>query len=147
MQRAGNPSASVELQRGCELAARGAGILEQAYAQLALARLELAAEQHEGEDRMARIRQLLAGCEELGVLQGALSSKRAAAAVPSGDELSERELGVLRLLRTELSLREISSELYVSLNTTKTHVKRIYLKLGVSSRADAVQKARELEII
>src|SRR5271166_772228 len=145
LQQAGDPSAAVELQRACELAARGAGILEQAYAQLALARLELAGEQAEGKDRIERVRRLLDGCEELGVLDGALNAKRAAA-VP-GDELSERELGVLRLLRTELSLREISSELYVSLNTTKTHVKRIYVKLGVSSRADAVQKARELEII
>src|SRR5271165_5401862 len=146
-QQAGDPSAAVELQRACELAARGAGILEQAYAQLALARLELAVEEGDGEDRIERVRRLLADCEELGVLDGALSAKREAAAVLTGDELSDRELGVLRLLRTELSMREISSELYVSLNTTKTHVRRIYLKLGVSSRADAVQKARELEII
>src|SRR5271166_2050163 len=145
LQEAGDPCAAVELQRACELAARGAGILEQAYAQLALARLELAVEEADGKDRIEQVRRLLDGCEELGVLDGALNAKRAAA-VP-GDELSERELGVLRLLRTELSLREISSELYVSLNTTKTHVKRIYVKLGVSSRADAVQKARELEII
>ncbi|HME03020.1 MAG TPA: LuxR C-terminal-related transcriptional regulator [Solirubrobacteraceae bacterium] len=147
LQRAGNPAAAIELQRACELAARGAGILERAYAELALARLELAAEEaEEAESRMERVRRLLAGCEELGVLDGAVNAKRTPAAVLSGDELSDRERGVLRLLRTEMSLREISSELYVSLNTTKTHVKRIYLKLGVSSRAAAVQKARELEI-
>src|SRR5271165_1279001 len=104
-QQAGDPSAAAELQRACELAARGAGILEQAYAELALARLELAGEEAEGKDRIERVRRLLAGCEELGVLDGALSAKRAPVPVLTGDELSDRELGVLRLLRTELSLR------------------------------------------
>jgi LuxR family maltose regulon positive regulatory protein len=145
--QAGDASAALELQHACDLAARGAGILEEAYAQLSLARLELAAGEAAGDERIERVRQLLAGCDELGVLDGNLTAERAAVASPVGEELTDRELGVLRLLRTELSLREISSELYVSLNTTKTHVKRIYLKLGVSSRADAVEKARSLELI
>ncbi|TFC75829.1 helix-turn-helix transcriptional regulator [Cryobacterium cheniae] len=55
--------------------------------------------------------------------------------------LSERELHVLRLLATELSGPEIARELYVSLNTMRTHTKHIFLKLGVSSRPAAVRRA------
>ena len=52
----------------------------------------------------------------------------------AADDLSDRELDVLRLLPSRLSLREIASELYVSPNTVKTHVRHVYEKLRVSSR-------------
>ena len=64
-----------------------------------------------------------------------------------GAELSERELGVLRLLPSGLSLRQIGAELYVSLNTVKTHVRHIYLKLEAGSRNEAVARARELGLL
>ena len=51
---------------------------------------------------------------------------------------------MLRLLPTELSQREIGDALYVSLNTVKSHTRRIFAKLGVSGREDAVRRAREL---
>jgi LuxR family maltose regulon positive regulatory protein len=51
------------------------------------------------------------------------------------------------LLPSQLSAREISHELDVSLNTTKTHIRNLYIKLGVSSRADAVERARELHLL
>jgi LuxR family maltose regulon positive regulatory protein len=57
--------------------------------------------------------------------------------------LSERELQVLRLLDSDLSGPEIARELYVSLNTLRTHTKRIYTKLEVTSRRAAVIRARE----
>ncbi len=60
------------------------------------------------------------------------------------DPLSERELDVLRLLRSELSGPDIARELYVSLNTLRTHTKAIYTKLGVNSRRAAVRRADEL---
>jgi LuxR family maltose regulon positive regulatory protein len=60
------------------------------------------------------------------------------------DELSSRELDVLRLLRTELSGPDIARELIVSLNTMRTHTKNIYAKLGVSNRREAVRRAAEL---
>ena len=60
------------------------------------------------------------------------------------DELSDRELEVLRLLRSELSGPEIARELFVSLNTLRTHTKSIYTKLGVNSRRAAVRRAAEL---
>ena len=54
---------------------------------------------------------------------------------------------MLRLLPSGLSQREIGSELFVSLNTIKTHLRNIYRKLGVDGREDAVERARELRLI
>ncbi len=63
------------------------------------------------------------------------------------EQLTDRELAVLRFLPTQLSQRDISSELYVSLNTVKTHCSAIYRKLGVGDRKSAVQAARELMLL
>lgn len=60
------------------------------------------------------------------------------------DDLSSREVDVLRLLRSDLSGPEIARELIVSLNTMRTHTKNIYAKLGVSNRREAVRRADEL---
>ena len=67
--------------------------------------------------------------------------------VRAGEELSERELDVLRLLASDLSLREVAGELYVSLNTVKTHTRALYRKLDATSRERAVERARELELL
>ena len=62
---------------------------------------------------------------------------------PSGDsELSAREQGVLRYLQTRLTTREIAGELFISMNTLKSHLKSVYRKLDASSRSDAVARAR-----
>jgi LuxR family maltose regulon positive regulatory protein len=58
--------------------------------------------------------------------------------------LTERERDVLRFLPSRLTLREIASELYISVNTLKFHLKVIYGKLGVSSRAEAAAEARRM---
>ncbi|MDQ1382690.1 MAG: hypothetical protein QOG65_69 [Actinomycetota bacterium] len=60
------------------------------------------------------------------------------------DPLSERELDVMRLLRSDLSGPDIARELMVSLNTMRTHTKNIYTKLGVNNRREAVRRAEEL---
>jgi LuxR family transcriptional regulator, maltose regulon positive regulatory protein len=57
--------------------------------------------------------------------------------------LSHRELEVLRLLDTELTGPEIARQLYVTLNTLRTHTKRIFTKLDVTTRAAAVRRAHE----
>jgi LuxR family maltose regulon positive regulatory protein len=57
--------------------------------------------------------------------------------------LSERELTVLSLLPSLLSLDDIAADLTVSVNTVKSHVRSIYTKLGVSSRRTAVLTAHE----
>ena len=66
---------------------------------------------------------------------------------PLVDPLSERELDVLRLLASDLDGPDIARELTVSLNTLRTHTKRIYAKLGVTSRRAAVQRAQALHLL
>ena len=63
------------------------------------------------------------------------------------DPLSERELQVLRLLKTSLSVPEIAEEIHLSPTTVRTHVQHIYQKLGVHGRIEALQKAEELGIL
>ena len=80
--------------------------------------------------------------------------ERAIAAAPArsiplfaGVVLSERELTVLKYLATRLTTREIAAELYVSMNTLRTHTKSIYRKLGAESRAGAAEAARSAGIL
>jgi len=63
------------------------------------------------------------------------------------EEPSEGELAVLSYLATDLSLREIGGELYVSLNTIKTHTRELYRKLGVHSRSEAIARAATLGLL
>jgi len=60
------------------------------------------------------------------------------------DPLSARETEVLRLLRSELSGPQIAAELFISLNTFRSHTKRIFTKLDVSNRRAAVARADQL---
>jgi LuxR family maltose regulon positive regulatory protein len=62
------------------------------------------------------------------------------------EPLSERELEVLKLLRSELSGPEIALQLNVSINTFRTHTKNIFIKLGVNDRRAAIRRAEELDI-
>jgi len=63
------------------------------------------------------------------------------------EPLSERELDVLRLLATSLSSSEIADQLFVATSTVRSHTKAIYGKLGVHSRLEAVDQARDLGLI
>jgi LuxR family transcriptional regulator, maltose regulon positive regulatory protein len=63
------------------------------------------------------------------------------------EPLSERELDVLRLLRTDLGGPDIARELMVSLSTVRTHTRSIYTKLAVNDRRAAVRRADELELL
>jgi LuxR family maltose regulon positive regulatory protein len=60
---------------------------------------------------------------------------------------SPAELAVLRLLATGLSQREIGNELFLSMNTIKTHTRNLYTKLGVRSREAAVRQANAVGLI
>jgi len=64
-----------------------------------------------------------------------------------GQELSEREVVVLRLLAAGLSQREIAIQLYISPNTVKTHLRATYRKLGAATRAQALDRARDLGVL
>lgn len=61
--------------------------------------------------------------------------------------VTDREYEVLELLAEGLANKEIARRLAVSPNTVKTHVARLYEKLGAERRTQAVQKARELALI
>jgi LuxR family maltose regulon positive regulatory protein len=63
------------------------------------------------------------------------------------EPLSNRELEVLKLLRSELSGPDIAQHLVVSLNTLRTHTKNIFNKLGVNNRRAAVRRAEELDLL
>ncbi|GIF49414.1 LuxR family maltose regulon positive regulatory protein [Asanoa ferruginea] len=66
---------------------------------------------------------------------------------PPGGRLSDRELQVLRLLESDRTGPEIARELFVTVNTLRTHTKRIFTKLDVTTRAAAVRQARERGLI
>jgi LuxR family maltose regulon positive regulatory protein len=63
------------------------------------------------------------------------------------EPLSDSEIRVLRYLPTNLSMRQIGSELYVSHNTVRTHITHLYGKLGTHTRAEAVARARALGLL
>jgi LuxR family transcriptional regulator, maltose regulon positive regulatory protein len=63
------------------------------------------------------------------------------------ERLSEREHEVIQHLSGMLSTAEIAAEMYISVNTVKTHLRSIYRKLSASHRGEAVRRARQLELI
>jgi ATP/maltotriose-dependent transcriptional regulator MalT len=65
----------------------------------------------------------------------------------TGEQLTGREIEVLRYLVSENSITEIGQILHISKNTMKTHLRNIYKKLGVSGRGEAAKKAKENFII
>ena len=66
---------------------------------------------------------------------------------PLIEPLSQRELEVLKLLRSDLSGPEIAQQLSISINTFRTHTKNIFIKLGVNDRRAALRRAEELDLI
>jgi LuxR family transcriptional regulator, maltose regulon positive regulatory protein len=85
--------------------------------------------------------------ESLNLLSGHTPAARPKDVEPLREPLSESELRVLRYLPTNLPAPEIAGELFVSLNTIRTHQRHLYTKLGVHSRADAVKRARDLGLL
>jgi ATP/maltotriose-dependent transcriptional regulator MalT len=61
--------------------------------------------------------------------------------------LSNREIEVLQLMAAGLSNQEIANQLYVSLNTVKTHSAKLFEKMDVKRRTQAIEKAKRLQII
>jgi len=80
----------------------------------------------------------------LGAVHTRMRSNRVAA---QGEPLTERELEVLGFLAGSMSLSEIAGELFVSLNTVKTHTKALYRKLGARSRTEAVRLGQDRWLI
>jgi LuxR family maltose regulon positive regulatory protein len=146
-------AARAEVEHGLSIARRCGLRLDIAYGLLALSRIALAAgAEAEARELRARARSQLTACPDPGFLRGWAKTEDAGDPGPASpadgfDELSERELAVLRLLSSRLSLREIGNELYVSLNTIQTHTRNVYAKLRVGSRQQAVIRARELGLL
>lgn len=146
--------------RALALARRGAGRLELALA-LGVSARALAAVDPTGAGGaeagrlLDRARALARGCPDPGTLPIRLARIRvaptrpAAPAEPAAEAvaLSDRERELLPLLAGTLSQREIGAVLHLSLNTVKTHSRLLFRKLGVSSRAGAVRRARELGLL
>jgi LuxR family maltose regulon positive regulatory protein len=138
-------------------ARQGGGILEVAKSLLVKAEiLEHLGDHQTAEASLREVGTLVRGRADAGVAPTLLASaeRNAGVAVTSrhegcavGEELTSKELEVLRLLATRLSRREIGERLYVSLNTVKTHQRAVYRKLGVGDRRAAVSRARELGLV
>jgi LuxR family maltose regulon positive regulatory protein len=83
------------------------------------------------------------------LLRASTESAHATTASPPAliDPLTERERIVLRYLPSLMTYEEIATDLYVSLNTVKSHANGIFRKLGVTGRRQAVRSARELRLL
>jgi LuxR family maltose regulon positive regulatory protein len=114
---------------------------DRAASRVTLAQAREAAET--GEVRPAAVQQLEALEARLG--RGATKTAHARGAL--AEELTDRELALLRALRGPLSAREIAAEMYLSINTVKGYTKSLYRKLEVVTRADAVRRGHELGLI
>ena len=149
--------AESEARRALELARRGAGRLELGAALLQLAReLHLRGSAADALPLLGEAREVIDACPDPGIMAARLATAESALRAPrsrpardggAAEELTDRELGVLRLLAGDLSRREIADALYVSQNTVKSHLKGIYRKLDASNRGDAVARARELGLL
>jgi LuxR family maltose regulon positive regulatory protein len=157
--RRGDPGAAAEaIERAMVLGERMRAWQVNVHASLALA--ELRQRQHDvpaARRLLNRARDVLGSLPDpgdgIGRLERTEKALRLRATRDRGTggapywELSPRELEVLRLLPSRLSQREIAAELYVSFNTVRTHTRVIFNKLGASSRAEAVARARELGLL
>ncbi len=159
LDRTDDPEAADQaLLRATELARRGVASIEIAYSLLALAGIRQRLGRHDEARRLYdEARKAVTRCEDPGILNEQLGrAERGAKFAPPpragrtrgcSEALSDAELSVLRLLRSEVSQREIAGELHLSFNTIKTHTRNIYRKLGVAERAEAISRARELSLI
>jgi LuxR family transcriptional regulator, maltose regulon positive regulatory protein len=140
------------LEHAAELAARGAGLLEQAEPALALAEAQRArGRRPAAEAALHEARERLAACAAPGRLADRLRrlerELRLPVPEPAREALTDGERTVLALLPGPLSQREIGEELFISINTVKTHCRNIYIKLDAASREQAVGRARELGLL
>ena len=133
--------------------ARAHGYLREALA-LAQPHRYLATIIEQGPGIAALLHSLPAGTDlrpyidELSVrVEAAGTSPQGPAGPPPGGLLSDRELTVLRMLASRLTTSEISGAMFVSPNTLKSHMKSIYRKLDVNSRATAVHEGEARGLI
>jgi LuxR family maltose regulon positive regulatory protein len=102
---------------------------------------------HHDPDLASTYRQLTAPGRPPHRDQTALPARAAPPAPVITEQLSQREREVLQRASAMLSTEEIASELYISVNTVKTHLRNTYRKLGATGRGEAVRRARQLDLI
>jgi LuxR family maltose regulon positive regulatory protein len=142
-----------QVERAAVLYRRGAGPIERAWSLIHLSRFQAArGDRPAARASLDEAAACLARAPDPGNLPERLDEARRRRSAPArrlvpGEELSGRELDVLRLLATPRTQREIGDELYVSLNTVKTHAKNIFRKLDAPNREQAVARARERGLI
>ena len=157
--RAGDLTAAVAtLERAARMArvwGEGTYLID---ALVALAEARLAAGDAEGARRALSVARETAEADEVRLVavralteaesragRGAARAARRAGRLV--EELTDRELAVLRMLPGPATQREIGSALFLSLNTVKGYTKSLYRKLDVPTRAAAVDRARDLGLI
>ena len=147
-------NASLDLNRARELLSRLAGfepwaeiVIRCAIARAAILLGDVATARALSDEASALL-DVMPGWEALlprvAFVRSSIDSRIAAGAAGS---LTSAELRVLRHLRSHLSLGEIAGELFVTRNTIKSQVVSVYRKLDVSSRNEAVARARELGLL
>ena len=149
--------AQERLERAVVLARRGTARPDQVYALAALAPVQASlGEPEAAADTLRSARRALRDSPSPGVFVHLLDDAerrlrgkpgRASRTEVEVEELSAREMSVLRLLGSELSVAQIGEQLYISRNTVKTHVRGIYRKLDADTRAAAVARAKELSLL
>jgi LuxR family maltose regulon positive regulatory protein len=139
------------LEQGVEVLRAYGQPIDLAHALVRQARvLRALGEQDAAAAAIVEARATVEACPDPGVLEewvSALETPPRSRARDGDTALSKRELAVLRALTGPLSEREIGRELYLSHNTVHSHTRSIYRKLGVTSRAEAIQRARELGLL
>jgi LuxR family transcriptional regulator, maltose regulon positive regulatory protein len=147
--------AEEELERAVALARRGGDRVEHAHALAWLARVRNDQRDPTGaRDALHRARELVpdAGRSILQIPVHAVEQRLGRPSRPRATQQTDQsptdaELRVLRLLQSDLSYREIATELFLSHNTVRTHTRHLRTKLGAASRAEAVTRARELGLL
>ena len=146
----GRPKEALPLiERGVTISRAFGQPIQLAYALLGQAPVLRALGEHQrAAGAIAEARSVLESCPDPGILAKRLAAfdrPRPIRLVRPGDqELTQRELRVFSLLYGDLSERDIGRELYVAPSTVHSHVRAIYRKLAVGSRADALERGREL---
>ena len=132
--RADRAGASVELGDALQAAKRGG------YVRLFL---------DEGSPMLDLLNQLTGPADATGYARLLLDAAHAQPAVETAqtEGLSEREVEVLRLLASARTGPQIADDLFVSINTLRTHTKHIFTKLDVNTRRAAVERATELGVL
>jgi LuxR family maltose regulon positive regulatory protein len=151
-----DPEAAIAAaQRGVELARKSPERIMLAYSLASAGDVLCHHNDPTGPDMVLEARSIVDRCSDPGIAGRYLDRVEArhhlVSIQPTStqlvDDLTDRELAVLRYLPSPLSQRDIASELYVSLNTVKTHCRAIYRKLGVGDRKAAIQAARDLGLL